>query len=324
MTMIKNKIFLEITMDKSSNEIWKEWQSYKGFEQRAYRFTDEMRPLFFKWLGINENSHILDAGCGTGVFGRYLAEGLKSGHVTGFDINEGFIEHGKIRLKELSLFDKVTLELADGFNLHYADNAFDAVTNYTYIGVLSDPIAGMRELIRICKKGGTVSCVIAANSFPAVWWQGDYPFDGADELQRLSHMENDIFSKYIGQNLSKNLNQNTEWGALRYPKMFEICGLKHINIHPYAYTFNYNDENILLEYRKNLLCDETEAEINWFSSRYEENKLKYNEHGFNDTDFSRLKTLLETKLEYIKSNFESDKSFEWRGGFNFIVTGIKV
>ena len=106
--------------------------------------------------------------------------------------------------------------------------------------------------------------------------------------------------------------------------MFEICGLKHINIYPYAYTFNYNDENIPLEYRKNLLCDETEEEISWLTSRYEENKKIYNEHGFYDADLARMKTLLETKLEYIKNNFENDKSFEWRGGFNFIVAGTKM
>jgi len=311
-------------MDTSSNQLWQQWQTYKGFEQRAYRFTAEMLPLFFKWLGINEHSHILDAGCGTGVFGRYLAGGLTDGHVTGFDINEGFIEHGKERLKELCVSYKVTLELADGFNLHYADNTFDAVTNYTYIGVLSDPIAGMRELIRVCKQSGTVSCVIATNAFPVISWQGDYPFDGADELQRLTRVENDIFSKDVQKDVSKNLNQNMEWHALRYPKMFEICGLTHINIHPYAYTFNYNDENIPLEYRKSLLSDETEEGISWIASRYEEHKEIYNEHGFYDADFTRLKTLLETKLEYIKNNFESDKSFEWRGGFNFIVTGIKV
>jgi SAM-dependent methyltransferase len=227
-------------------------------------------------------------------------------------------------LKELSLADKVILELADGFNLHYADYTFDAVTNYTYIGVLSDPITGMRELIRVCKHGGTVSCVIATNSFPVVWWQGDYPFDGADELQRLMRVENDIFSKYVQKNLSKSLNQSTEWGVLRYPKMFEVCGLKHINIHPYAYTFNYNDENIPMDYRKNLLCGETEEEINWLTSRYEENKPIYNEHGFNDADFSQLKSLLNTKLEYIQTKFENDRSYEWRGGFNFIVTGIKA
>ena len=314
-------------MDTSSNDIWKGWHDYSGFEQRSYRFTDEMRPLFCKWLGINEHSRVLDAGCGTGVFGRYLAGGLagglEGGHVTGFDINESFINFGKKRLEELSLSDIVTLEIADGYKLYYQDNTFDAVTNYTYIGVLSDPIAGMRELARVCKQGGTVSCVIASNAFPTVWWQGDYLFDGADDLQRLSSIENDIFSKYVQRNMTKLFNQNTEWHMLRYPKMFELCGLQHINIHPYAYTFNYNDENIPLEYRKNLLCAETKSDIGWLVSRYEDNKKIYNANGFGEAECSLLVKLMETKLDYIENHFENDHSFEWRGGFNFITTGVK-
>jgi len=310
-------------MDTSSNAFWKDTQNYKGFEQREYRFTDEMRPLFFKWLGINEHSHVLDAGCGTGVFGRYLAKGLSDGRVTGFDINKHFIKYGKQRLIELSLDDKVALIVADGFNLDYANNTFDAVTSYTYIGVLSDPLAGMRELIRVCKQGGVVSCVIATNSLPVVSWQGDYPFDGADELQKLTQNENEIFCKHVQKNLSQSFNQNTEWGAFRYPKMFETCGLAHINIHPYAYTFNYNDENISLDYRKKLLTEETQSEIEWLTSRYENNKDVYHEHGFDNIDFTRLVDLLNVKINYVINDFEYDKSFEWRGGFNFAVTGVK-
>ena len=311
-------------MDTSSNEIWKVPQSYKGFEQRAYRFTREMRPLFYKWLGIDEHSLVLDAGCGTGVFGRYLAGGLTDGRVTGFDINEGFVEYGRSRVRELCLSDKVTLETEDGFNLSYADNSFDAVTNYTYIGVLSDPIAGMRELTRVCRKGGTVSCVVAANSIPNVWWQGDYSFDGADELRTLAARETEIFNKYVHGSISKSLHQNSEWHALRYPKMFEFCGLEHINIHPYAYTLCYDDDNLPPDYRKSLLYDETESGIGWISYRYQSNEEQYNEHGFSSADFRRLKELTERKLDYIKDGFENDRSYEWVGGFNFIVTGIKA
>ena len=42
-------------IDKSSNEIWKAWQNYSGFENRSFRFTEDMRPLFYKWLGITPN-----------------------------------------------------------------------------------------------------------------------------------------------------------------------------------------------------------------------------------------------------------------------------
>ena len=257
-------------INNSSNEIWKAWQSYSGFENRSFRFTDDMRPLFFKWLGITPDSYVLDAGCGTGVFARYLAEDIKGGHIDGFDINQGFIDYGRKKVAELGLSDKISLRLDDGFNLSIADNTYDAVTNYTYIGVLSDPVAGLKELIRVCKIGGVVSCVIATNAIPRIVWHGDYPFDGADELQCLTKEESDIFSAYAWN--GADFNQSEEWHALRYPKMFEQCGLKNITLHPFGYTFNYNDERYPLEYRQELLKKEINDDINWITARYNDKK----------------------------------------------------
>ena len=311
-----------MSINKSSNEIWMSWQSYSGFENRSFRFTDDMRPLFFKWLGITPDSYILDAGCGTGVFARYLAADITNGHVDGFDINQGFIEYGTQKIEELNLSDKVTLRLDDGFNLSTPDNSYDAVTNYTYIGVLSDPVAGLQEMIRVCKPGGIVSCVVETNAIPRVTWQGDYPFDGADELQRLTNEEQHIFSKYARKNT--DFNQSEEWHALRYPKMFELCGLQHIELHPFAYTFLYNDEKYPLSYRKELLQKEIRDDMAWISARYHDKKTIYEEHGFNNRKLERLIELMETKLEYISRHFEHDHSFEWTGGFNFIVTGRKI
>lgn len=308
-------------INNSSNEIWKAWQSYSGFENRSFRFTDDMRPLFYKWLAITPTSYVLDAGCGTGVFARYLAADIDGGHVDGFDINQGFIEYGNQKLGELGLTDKVSLRIDDGFNLSTADNTYDAVTNYTYIGVLSDPVAGLKEMIRVCKPGGVVSCVVATNAIPRIVWHGDYPFEGADELQRLTNEEANIFSRYAWK--STDFNQNEEWHALRYPKMFELCGLKNIALHPFAYTFNYNDESYPLEYRQELLKREINDDINWITARYSDKKEIYLEHGFDDAKLNRLIELMKTKLEYVTNNFETDHSYEWTGGFNFIVTGVK-
>lgn len=309
-------------INKSSNEIWKAWQSYSGFENRSFRFTEDMRPLFYKWLGITPDSYILDAGCGTGVFARYLAKDITTGHVDGFDINQGFIEYGTQKLKEMDLSGKVTLRLDDGFDLSTPDNTYDAVTNYTYIGVLSDPVAGLKELIRVCKAGGVVSCVIATNAIPPIVWQGDYPFEGADELQRLFNEEQNIFSKHARK--KTDFNQSEEWHALRYPKMFELCGLKNIQIHPFAYTFHYNDKNYPLEYRQELLKKEIQDDIAWIISRFNDKKEIYEEHGFDESKLNRLIELMKRKLDYVSGNFAEDNSFEWIGGFNFIVTGVKV
>jgi ubiquinone/menaquinone biosynthesis C-methylase UbiE len=308
--------------DTSSNEIWQAAQQSDRFETRSHRFRNEMRPVFFEWLGITPESKVLDGGCGSGVFTRYLASGLDSGHITGFDINKGFIDYGRKKAEELGLGRKVTLETADGFSLPYADDTFDAVTNYTYIGVLSDPAAGLSELIRVCKPAGKVSCVIATNTLPYAFFQGAYPFDGAEELQRLASLENVVFSSHVRK--ASDFKQSEKWDAYRYPKLFETCGLTEIHMYPFAHLICYNDTYNPLEYRKQLAISETEDEIGWLASRYKGKEDIYQQHGFYHSDYERLMQLLSVKLEYLKEHFETDHSYEWHGGYNFIVTGRKA
>lgn len=309
-------------IDTSSNEIWKAAARPDSFEMRAHRFREAMRPVFYEWLGITPESGVLDGGCGSGVFTRYLAKGLIAGHITGFDIHEGAIAFGRKKAEELGLDSRMTLKTADGFSLHYADDTFDAVTNYTYIGVLSDPAAGLKELIRVCKPRGVVSCVIATNAIPYVSWQGGYPFDGAEELQRLTVLENLISGSYVRK--ASDWKQSDKWDAFRYPLLFEACGLAEIHVYPFGHLICYNDTAYPFEYRKQLAVSETEEKISWLASRYEGKEDIYHQHGFSHSDFERLVQLLTIKLAYLKEHFDMDKSYEWHGGFNFIVTGRKA
>lgn len=311
-----------LSVNTSSNEIWRAFQNPEPFESRSHRFREEMRPLFLQWLGIEPDSRVLDGGCGSGVFTRYLAKGLKGGHIVGFDINEGFVAYGKQKAAELGLQDRMTLEVADGFALPgYADDQFDAVTNYTYLGALSDPEAGLRELIRVCKSGGVVSCVDASNAISYAFWQGSYPFDGAAELQRLARIENVIFSSFAHN--PANWKQPTDWSVLRRPELFALCGLQNIHVYPFGHLICYNDDAFPFAYRKRLAITETQEEISWLESRYAGKEKIYASHGFSAEDYTMLQCLLARKLDYLEQNFETDKSYEWHGGFNFIVTGQK-
>ena len=130
-------------MDKSSNEIWINANNYDDWEtSRPLLFRDDMREMFFKWFRIKPSDKVLDGGCGTGVLTRYIAKGLDTGSITGFDISHNFVEYGNNKIREEGLTDKAHIIQDDGFSLSFEDNTFDVVANHAYLGVLSDNVAG--------------------------------------------------------------------------------------------------------------------------------------------------------------------------------------
>lgn len=291
----------------TASAFWQNAAEYQAFELRAHRFRDEMLPLFLTWLGIAPDSNVLDGGCGTGVFTRYLAKGLPRGHITGFDINKTLIEFGRGKAAE-----NMALDVCDGYELPYDDGAFDAVTGYTYTVTLSDPESGIRELMRVCRPGGTVSSVIGKNSLPYAFWQGGYPFDEKNELQALARRENDLFSR---------LHRGGEDGRADEVHLFKSLGLEDIHMYPFAHLICYGDSNFSADYRRALAIAEAEEEIVWLESRYEENQSAYEKEGFTKADYDRLMHLHCLKRDYLRDHFDDAQLMEWHGGYNYIVTG---
>lgn len=306
-------------MDTSSNQIWINADNFDDFEMsRPKLFRDDMRELYFKYLGITLSSTVLDGGCATGVLTRFIARGLSDGIVTGFDISKNFVEYGNKKITEENLCSKAKIILDDGYNLSFGDNTFDAVVNHTYLGVLSDPIGGLKELIRVCKTGGTVS---ASCPRGGASWKGDYKFDGFDRLCELSERQNEVHNKVTPAYL-KSIHQDEYWHFMRYPKMFAECGLTDIAIYFAGTAFLYNDNYWSDEYKIKLLTRGIEREIEFCESRKE--NPEYAENGFPNEDFDELISLLKRKRDYLLNNLQADDSWEWEGYTNCIISGKKI
>ena len=173
----------------------------------------------------------------------------------------------------------------------------------------------MKELIRVCKKGGVVSTFGFTSTGAGGGFTGDYPFDGADRLIMLLEKSYEIFNALLSKGKPTQLSE---------PVLFESCGLCEINIYPFAHLMCYNNADLPIEYRKTLSISETSNELRMAKGRYDENVTKYNEQGFTLDNQHELISLLERKIEYLTNHFEEDKSFEWRGNLNYIVTGKKI
>lgn len=306
-------------MDRSSNEIWINADNYDDWEtSRPLLFRDDMRDAFFKWFRIKSSDNVLDGGCATGVLTRFIARGLDIGTVTGFDISRHFVEYGNNKIKEEGLSTKAKIVLEDGFNLSFADNIFDVVVNHAYLGVLSDNVAGLKEMIRVCKQGGNVSASVSARHFPEINWEGECPFRGNERLNELIEKQEKVYSEITTASV---LKQDTYWNVMRFPKMFAMCGLTNITIHPYASGFSYNDSYWSDDFKKYMIMSGIGREIEILEQQ-RQNPL-YAENGFYDDDFKELIELYKCKQNHLINNIHNNENWAWNANMHYIVTGTK-
>lgn len=309
--------------DTSSNSVWMDADCYDGFElSRPQLFREETRNLFFCYFRIQPSDKILDGGCGTGVLTRFIAKGLTTGMVTGFDISKNFVEYGNKRIAEEKLSDKAKIVSDDGFALSFPDNFFDTIVNHNYLSVLSDPVAGLHELIRVCKPGGNISVSTGTSASTGTggghFWEGEYPLEGMERLKELTDKYNQAYKTVV---TTTSLKQSHEWPYGRYPKLFSKCGLANISIMPVGAAFAYNDNYWSDEYRIKKITLDINDEIRIISENSRDQK--FTESGFTETDCEKLVGLLRQKQKYLLENYRSDNSWEWSAGLSCIVTGTK-
>lgn len=307
-------------MDNSSNQIWINANNYNDWEtSRPLLFRDDMRDIFFRWFRLNPSDKVLDCGCGTGVLTRFIAKGLDSGRITGFDISRNFVEFGNNKIKEEGLAEKAKIILEDGFHLSFADDTFDTVVNHAYLGVLSDNVAGLKEMIRVCKSGGSVSASVSARNFPKITWDGDCPFPEKYRLNELIEKQEKAYQKIT---TTVVLKQDGYWNVMRFPKLFAMCGLKDITFHPYASGFSFNDSYWSYDFKKYLIITEIGREIEIL----EENRKNplYEKNNFSEDDFNELISLYKRKQEFLMNHIDDNENWDWRANMHYIVTGTKA
>ncbi|MCL2352771.1 MAG: class I SAM-dependent methyltransferase [Firmicutes bacterium] len=307
-------------VDTSSNAIWESSDNYEDWETtRPLLFRDDMRDAFFRWFRIKPSDKVLDGGCATGVLTRFIAKGLDSGTITGFDISQNYVDYGNQKIHAEGLSGKAKIVKEDGFALSFADDAFDAVVNHAYLGVLSDNMAGLRELIRVCRVGGHISTSVSSRSFPSIHWAGDSPFAGEPRLNDLIGKQERIYQKIATPVFFK---QDAYWNGMRFPRMYAKCGLKGIEIHPYASGFSYNDSYWTDNFKKSRIYSDIGCEI----AILEKQRVnpQYAEYGFTQEEFDELIALYRQKQDYLLSSMYDNDCWEWDAKMHYIVTGTKM
>lgn len=98
---------------------------------------------------------VLDVGCGPGTITVDLAQRVAPGRVLGLDVSADPL--GEARA--LAAREGVAVEFAvgDTYALDLPDDSFDVVHAHQVLQHLTDPVAALREMARVCRPGGLVA-----------------------------------------------------------------------------------------------------------------------------------------------------------------------
>lgn len=136
-------------------------------ERRAVWTAPLRRRAYRRLRRSLHGARVLEVGCGPGVLCRELAQ-LPVASVTGLDADPNLL--------------RVALERGGGPSYHlgsaerlpFADGDFDVVVCHLVLLWLRDPVAALREMARVTRKGG----VVAALAEPDLGGRVDHPDAG--------------------------------------------------------------------------------------------------------------------------------------------------
>ena len=130
------------------------------YDQWAEDYDSDLEDGF-GWIGpqraveyfsryVPKKARILDAGAGTGLVGKFLAEqGYKD--IVAIDLSPGMLEEAQ-KKKVYRAFHRMVM----GEPLDFATNSFDAVISIGVLTVGHAPAGSLDELLRITKPGGHI------------------------------------------------------------------------------------------------------------------------------------------------------------------------
>jgi ubiquinone/menaquinone biosynthesis C-methylase UbiE len=105
---------------------------------------------------IKPDDGILDVGCGPGSITLGLASRAPRGHTIGIDYASTAVEAARLAASQVEALGHVEFRQGDACALQFEDETFDIVHAHQCLIHLDNPVKALREMRRVCKKGGVI------------------------------------------------------------------------------------------------------------------------------------------------------------------------
>ena len=139
----------------SERAITDPWERGSPYERYMGRWSRRLAPQFVDWLALPAHSTWVDVGCGTGALAAAIVERSEPREVIGVEPSDGFLT-----LAAANLRGRATLRRGTATALPLDDASADAIVSALVLNFVPDPAAGLREMRRVARPGGTVAACV--------------------------------------------------------------------------------------------------------------------------------------------------------------------
>ena len=123
---------------------------------RSHRWRTAENSAGYLLPSVREDARILDVGCGPGTITLDLARLAGAGSVVGIDRSDAVLHEARAAAASACMVN-VDFAVGDVYSLDSETDAFDVVHAHQVLQHLSDPVAALREMGRVCRPDGLVA-----------------------------------------------------------------------------------------------------------------------------------------------------------------------
>jgi SAM-dependent methyltransferase len=125
-----------------------------AYDRFMGRYSVLLAPQLADLAGVTPGQRALDVGCGPGALTGELVRRLGADAVSAVDPSEPFVEAATAR------HPGVTVRRAPAEDLPFPADSFDAALAQLVVHFMADPVAGLAEMRRVTRPGGTVAACV--------------------------------------------------------------------------------------------------------------------------------------------------------------------
>lgn len=172
--------------------------SADAYDRFMGRYSVQLTPQLADLAGVSDGQRALDVGCGPGALTAELVRRLGAENVAAVDPSEPFVTAVGER------YPGVDVRQAGADDLPFPDDEFDVVLAQLVIHFLKDPVAGVAEMRRVTRPGGTVAACVwdhGGHEGPLrKFWQAAREIDpNVDDESRLPGVRQGQLGDYFRQ-----------------------------------------------------------------------------------------------------------------------------